>query len=302
MIDILLATYNGEAYIEEQVRSIVNQSFRDWRLLVHDDGSTDHTLEIVERLAKEDSRIVVIRDDVKKLGVARHFIYLLQYAEAPFCMFCDQDDIWLPNKIEKMYEAIKIEKQDIPQVVYSNAYLWNTERGIISDKNTLTYPKTLRQMLFLNTGIQGAASIFNQAMCHYLRQPLDCYAMHDHVLLLAGICFGEVHYLHEPLMYYRQHDKNVTGNAPGSIRRKVLLMWQNRKVPLVSRLHWEGLNAFFARFHRELSANDKQLIEVFLRLRDQSFVARLSKIVKHRFQLFDSTLLLIIKLCIRRYI
>mgnify|MGYP003295532752 len=74
MIDILLATYNGEAYIEEQVRSIVNQSFRDWRLLVHDDGSTDHTLEIVERLAKEDSRIVVIRDDVKKLGVARHFI------------------------------------------------------------------------------------------------------------------------------------------------------------------------------------------------------------------------------------
>jgi rhamnosyltransferase len=217
-------------------------------------------------------------------------------------MFCDQDDIWLPNKIEKMYEAIKIEKQDIPQVVYSNAYLWNTERGIISDKNTLTYPKTLRQMLFLNTGIQGAASIFNQAMCHYLRQPLDCYAMHDHVLLLAGICFGEVHYLHEPLMYYRQHDKNVTGNAPGSIRRKVLLMWQNRKVPLVSRLHWEGLNAFFARFHRELSANDKQLIEVFLRLREQSFVARLSEIVKHRFQLFDSTLLLIIKLCIRRYI
>ena len=103
-------------------------------------------------------------------------------------------------------------------------------------------------------------------------------------------------------MYYRQHDKNVTGNAPGSIRRKVLLMWQNRKVPLVSRLHWEGLNAFFTRFHRELSANDKQLIEVFLRLREQSFVARLSKIVKHRFLLFDSTLLLIIKLCIRRYI
>ena len=302
MIDILLATYNGEAYIEEQVQSIVNQSFKDWRLLIHDDGSTDHTMEIVERLSKEDSRIVVIRDDIKKLGVARHFIYLLKYAEAPFCMFCDQDDIWISDKIEKMYEVIKTLKQDIPQVVYSNAYLWNAEKGIISNKNTLTYPKTLRQMLFLNTGIQGAASIFNQAMYQYLQQPLECYAMHDHVLLLTAICFGKVHYLHEPLMYYRQHDKNVTGNAPGSIRKKVLLMWQNRKVPLVSRLHWEGLNAFFTRFHRELSKDDKQMIEVFLHMRQQSFFERLGKIIKHRFQIFDSTLLLIIKLCIRRYI
>ena len=122
------------------------------------------------------------------------------------------------------------------------------------------------------------------------------------VLLLAGICFGEVHYLHEPLMYYRQHDKNVTGNAPGSIQKKVLQMWQNRRVPLVSRLHWEGLNAFVTRFHRDLSTENKQLIEVFLHMRQQSFIARLREIVKHRFQLFDSTVLLIIKLCIRRYI
>ena len=302
MIDILLATYNGEAYIEEQLRSILAQSFVDWRLLVHDDGSTDHTIAIVEQLAREDARIILIRDDVKGQGAARHFIYMLQYVEADFCMFCDQDDIWLPDKIEKMYEAIAGLDQGIPQVVYSNAYLWRSDAGIISNRNTLTYPTTLRQALFLNSGVQGAAAIFNQSACGYLRQPLTSYAMHDHVLLLVAICLGRVNYLDEPLMYYRQHENNVTGHAPGSMRRKIALMWQNRQVPVVSRSHLDGLRAFFVRFHRELSSGDSRLIEVFLQLPDLNFLDRLKAIIANRFQLYDSTLLLIVKLCIRRFI
>ena len=159
MVDILMATYNGEAFVEEQVRSIVNQTYTDWRLLIHDDGSTDKTLDILHRLAHKDKRIVVIEDETSKLGVAKNFIHLVTKSSAPFCMFCDQDDIWLPNKVEKMLHAIQQYNQNIPQVLYTNAFLWNPERGIISDKNTLTYPTTIRQTLFLNTGIQGAAAI-----------------------------------------------------------------------------------------------------------------------------------------------
>lgn len=302
MIDILLATYNGAAFVEEQIRSIMAQTFTQWRLLVHDDGSTDDTIEIVERMSEEDARILLIRDEQKHMGVARHFIHMLQYVEASYCMFCDQDDVWLPHKIEKMYALIKDRRQDIPQVVYSNAYVWSPDRGIISHKNTLTYPTTLRQMLFLNTGIQGAAAMFNRLMCHYMSQPLAAYAMHDHVLLLVGICFGHVDYLHEPLMYYRQHDNNVTGHAPGSIRRKIQLLWQNRHVPLVSRLHLDGVKAFFNQFHRELSLDDWQVISAFLQMPHQCFLKRVQQILHYRFQLFDSILLLIIKLCIRRYI
>ena len=302
MIDILMATYNGGAFVEEQVRSIMIQSYVDWRLVVHDDGSTDDTWAILQQLSQEDSRIVLIEDDVHGLGVARHFIYLLQYADAPYCMFCDQDDIWLPDKVEKMYHAIDRLDQNYPQVVYSNAYLWNEGQGVISDKNTLTYPTSLRQMLFLNTGIQGAAAIFNKAMCHYLREPLDCYAMHDHVLLLAGICFGHVTYLDESLMYYRQHANNVTGHAPGSIRKKVLLMWQNRHVPLVSKIHYDGLNAFYQQWGKELKIEDKLLIEAFLQTPRQTTIQRLACIIRHGFKLFDSTALLIVKFCIRQYL
>jgi rhamnosyltransferase len=217
-------------------------------------------------------------------------------------MFCDQDDVWLPHKVEKMVHAIEQYNQGIPQVVYTNAFLWSPDRGIISDKNTLTYPTTLRQTLFLNTGIQGAAAIFNRAMCEVIEQPLSYYAMHDHVLLLAGICFGEVHYLHESLMYYRQHENNLTGNAPGSIAKKITLMWQNRNVPLVSREHYNGLKSFYEYFREGVRVDDRQVIEMFLSLPDKNCLVRLWRIVQYRFKLFDSTLFLVVKMCIRRYI
>ena len=302
MVDILMATYNGEAFLEEQVQSIINQTYREWRLLVHDDGSTDKTMEILHRLAEEDERVVVIEDGVQRLGVARNFIHLVKQSAAAYCMFCDQDDIWLPNKVEEMLSEIKQYSQDIPQVVYSNAYLWTSQKGIISDKNTLTYPTTLRQTLFLNTGIQGAAAIFNRKMCDRIGEELCFYAMHDHVLLLAGICFGEVHYLHKSLMYYRQHENNLTGNAPGSKRKKLKLMWQNRNVPLVSREHYNGLKSFYEYFREGVRVDDRQVIEMFLSLPDKNCLVRLWRIVQYRFKLFDSTLFLVVKMCIRRYI
>lgn len=302
MVDILMATYNGEAFVEEQVRSIMAQSFVDWRLLVHDDGSEDRTVAILRSLAGEDKRIVVLKDGVQRLGVAGNFIHLVSQSSAEYCMFCDQDDVWLPNKVEQMVAAIESYDQSKPQVVYSNAYLWNPEKGILSDINTLTYPTTIRQTLFLNTGIQGAASIFNRKMCEVITRPLSYYAMHDHVLLLAGICFGEVHYLHESLMYYRQHAHNLTGNAPGSIAKKIALMWENRHVRLVNRDHYEGLKAFYEVFGDEMKEQDKLLIEAFLAMPEEGFLARAYHIIQYRFQLFDSTILLLIKMCIRRYI
>ena len=302
MVDILMATYNGEAYVEEQIRSIMRQTYTDWRLLIHDDGSTDSTVRIIQTLAREDNRIRLIDDTCVHMGVARHFLHMLLYSTAPYCMFCDQDDIWLESKVEMMVNAIQSQNNARPQVVYSNAYLWNPERGILSNKNTLTYPTTMQQALFLNTGIQGAAAIFNQAMRQLLCIRLTHYAMHDHILLLLGITMGEVHYLHVPLMYYRQHSHNVTGNAPGSMRKKVALMWRNRHVPLVSRDHYEGVKAFYEQFAAQLRPADRKLIEVYLSMPDKGFFSRVRLVCKYHFQLFDSTILLLIKMSIRKFI
>lgn len=297
-----MTTYNGEAFVEEQIRSIISQSYSDWRLLIRDDGSEDNTATIIQSFAQTDYRIQIITHPNTHLGVAQNFMHLVSCSSAPYCMFCDQDGVWLPNKVEKMVSHIHQLDNNIPQVVYSNAYLWSPEQGIIADRNTLTYPTTLQQMLFLNTGIQGAAAIFNRPMCDLLRQPLSTYAMHDHALLLAGICFGQVHYIHQPLMYYRQHNNNLTGNAPGSMWNKFLQLHKNRHITVVSREHYNGVKAFYEHFQQLLHKEEKLILEHYLLLPNYNFLKRLSEVSRARFQLFDSTLLLLAKMCIRRYI
>jgi len=107
-IDILLSTYNGEQYLRNQIESIINQTYKNWRLLIRDDGSQDKTIEILEYyLRKHKDKIVLIEDGQKHLGASKSFFRLLGYSDAKYIMFCDQDDVWLPYKIEKTYNKMK---------------------------------------------------------------------------------------------------------------------------------------------------------------------------------------------------
>lgn len=301
MVDILLATYNGGKYLKEQIESIVSQLDKNWRLLIHDDGSNDNTIEIIQYFTEKEKKIIHVNDGIKGLGVVGNFLHLLRFSDADFLMFCDQDDIWLSEKIKIMHEGIKNRNNEIPQAVFSNAYLWSETKGIISNKNTLTYPYKLEELLFLNSGIQGAASIFNKKTKELMLKPLDHYAMHDHLLVLAATTFGEVDYIDRPLMYYRQHAENVTGNAPGSLKNKFLLLKKNSSVPVVDKKHYNGLKAFYEAFCEEIPAGKKRIIEVFLELPTKRPFIRVILILKYRFKLFNSTLLLLLKMCFRRF-
>src|SRR5690606_23984523 len=116
----LMATYNGAAYIGEQIGSLQAQTFSNWKLLIHDDGSTDGTLAVIAGFCAKDSRIQVLNDGVKTGGAAANFLHLLRYTESDIVMLCDQDDIWLPEKISTM--LIELGTIDGPALVYANAY------------------------------------------------------------------------------------------------------------------------------------------------------------------------------------
>ncbi|MDE5403739.1 glycosyltransferase [Bacteroides xylanisolvens] len=102
-IAILMATYNGECYLNYQIESIMGQSFEDWTLYIRDDGSSDSTVEIVREYCKKDSRIMLVDDEIKHRGAKKSFIWLLENIHSEYYMFSDQDDIWLPHKIESTY-------------------------------------------------------------------------------------------------------------------------------------------------------------------------------------------------------
>ena len=100
---ILMATYNGEKYLKEQIDSILNQTYKNWRLIIHDDNSTDNTLNLIkEYVEKYPEKIILIDDDISTGGAKENFAYLLNKIDDNFdyIMFSDQDDVWFENKIE----------------------------------------------------------------------------------------------------------------------------------------------------------------------------------------------------------
>ena len=122
MIDILLSAYNGQKFIKEQIDSIIGQTIGDWRLLISDDCSTDGTLDVLATF-REDSRIELVSQNVKYGSARDNFLNLLNYASGDYVMFCDQDDVWLPDKIEVtlrlMEELERANGSDIPLLVLS---------------------------------------------------------------------------------------------------------------------------------------------------------------------------------------
>lgn len=299
MIDILMATYNGGQYIEAQILSVIAQDYREWRLLVHDDGSTDDTVAVVRRISALDERIVLIDDGVNGLGAGANFLHLLQYSKAPLLMFCDQDDIWFSNKISLMLAHANHLQVDKPAVLYSNAYVWNPTAGI-KGLATLTFPESLQSFLFLNSGVQGCVALFNSSLKNRLLEWKDDCAMHDHLLQLYALSFGSTAYLHVPLMLYRNHANNVTGKTQTRLL-SIDRFLEHRRIPIVHSKHYVTVEAFSDMYHHELSPNIRSVIINYLSMKNKGFIGRLINVFRYQFKLYESTWLLVAKLFTRPY-
>ena len=111
-IDILLATYNGEKYLKEQIDSILQQSYENISLIISDDCSKDSTTQILKEYEKKDSRIKLVIQP-HNLGVVKNIEFLLKQVQSEYYMLADQDDVWLKEKVEKSFEKLKSENADL---------------------------------------------------------------------------------------------------------------------------------------------------------------------------------------------
>ena len=221
-IAILLATYNGALYIREQIDSLLSQTFTDWHLYIHDDGSTDDTIAIIRALINEHPQKITLLEYPSQGGACRNFLSLLEAVEAPYYMFCDQDDVWMPTKIETTYARLKtLEQQqpDIPLLVHSDLTLTDACLNVIDDsfvrnqRIKLAAIKTYEDYAATNT-VTGCTTLFNQQAKACIRQPYDKAIMHDAWLCLSVVAQGGlVDFIDEPLVKYRQHDNNTLGST-----------------------------------------------------------------------------------------
>ena len=219
-VDILMATYNGERFVGEQIESIQAQTYGNWRLLVSDDCSADGTLDVVRRYAAEDERIRIVSEDVRHGGAKENFFALMAKSESPYVMFCDQDDVWLPEKVEKSLAAMRaLENEhgaDTPLLVFCDMKVVDSELNVIHEsfeKSSHFDPNRLafRQLLAHNVAA-GCCMILNKPLLEICRRANgDCVAMHDWWAMLAASAFGQISFIDEPLSLYRQHGTNEVG-------------------------------------------------------------------------------------------
>lgn len=213
-VDIILATYNGAAYIEAQLNSLLLQTYTHWRLLVRDDGSKDNTVELVRRYSQKHPQIQLIEDGDGNLGFNQNFFRLIQAATSPYISICDQDDVWLPEKLMLGVNAMKAMETPgtIPALVHSDAIIVDSHLNVIAehwigDRGTV---EGLNGIAFANS-VQGASVVFNQALKQLaLTTPLK--APYDYHLALIAVLKGKRQYIPQALLKYRQHNNNAIGS------------------------------------------------------------------------------------------
>ena len=173
MIAVLLSTYNGENYIAEQIDSLLSQTFKDTRIFIRDDNSTDRTgLIIDEYVSKYPNKIKRVDKDGNNLGCGQSFMRLLENTQADYYMYCDQDDYWLPEKVEISYNKIKqIESEnnadDKPVVVFSDAIIVDENLSVLydslweSNNRNPEYAKSFYKCAVYRQAALGCTMIFN---------------------------------------------------------------------------------------------------------------------------------------------
>lgn len=219
MINILMSTYNGATFLHQQIDSIINQTYTNWRLIIRDDGSSDATRTIIESYAlSHPDKIVIVDKGTSNLGSTKSFERLLDFVESDYFMFSDQDDIWRADKIENtLLEMNRIETlygKNIPIMVCSDAQCIDTNGNMICPSFFLSqkFIDTTKRdidLLALNV-VQGSTALMNRKVLDYVR-PFPKYVIHDQWIAVITAHYGKVSYLHEQLLLYRQHGHNVLG-------------------------------------------------------------------------------------------
>ena len=270
-IHILLSTYNGEQFLAEQIQSIQQQTVQDWKLLIRDDGSTDRTREIIREFVAQDSRIHWINEnESKNLGVIKSFHNLAQFEEADVYFFSDQDDVWLPQKLELSLAEARKYPAEMPLLVYMDLTVVNQDLEVLSSsmiRSQSGHANTeLVQELTENT-VTGGVAMANHALIQLWDQTEDIL-MHDWYLALLATAFGKLVYIDQSGELYRQHEHNVLGARTWSKRIRKWL-----RPSLLFRMYWDLIKksqqqaAFL--LDMPLSAEKRELVAAYVTILDQ---------------------------------
>ena len=223
LVSVVMATYNGEAFIAAQIDSVLSQSYDAVELIICDDGSSDKTLEIVE-LYKNEHPCITLYQNSENLGFVKNFEKGICLSKGQYIALCDQDDIWECDKLKIQMDALvkeELASSLIPVMVHSNLCMVDVQNRMQHDSYFKFKKYTLKETKDLGhivgpSGVMGNTILFNQALKEKILPFPDCLLFHDQWIALVNEVCGKRVTLDQPLVRYRIHSKN-TSNTKKSL-------------------------------------------------------------------------------------
>lgn len=292
-VDILMSTYNGSAYLTEQLESLLAQTYSHWRLLVKDDGSSDETVAILESFQDAHvDRVQILSLDPGQ-GACGSFSQLLEHASAPYVMFCDQDDVWKPEKIALSLEAMRGAElkhgADTPLLIYSDLELVDQELKPLAASfwqfQHIDPERVQLSQLLLENVVTGCTTMLNAPLRSAVLPVSESAVMHDWWIAMVASVSGRLICIPQATILYRQHGRNDVGASRYSlaslIKRHIFGDGLARYARLNQSRNAQNL-AFYARFAQSLSEDESRVMQTVLALNDVSLVRRAHALVRLR--------------------
>ncbi len=294
-VAVLLSTYNGSEYLSEQLDSLFQQSYSNFVLVIRDDGSQDDTAEILQQYSLSYPQQIHLLDESagqRNLGAAGSFSFLVKYVlenksqlgmEEAYMFFCDQDDVWFPQKMEKELYCMQQAESgtgngDVPVLVHSELQVVDDNMNQIAESFTRYQGLETDRNGFCNLAISnlvtGCTALINEALARRALPVPATAIMHDWWLAMVATAFGELVFIDEALVHYRQHGRNTIGAkehkqvqlSDKTVLQRLFSFQLNEHLLEVA----EQASAFLDRFGQDLSPHERKGLQLASRMNSRT--------------------------------
>jgi len=293
LVEIVLATHNGEKYLEEQLDSLLGQSYNNILITIRDDNSSDNTRNILKNYKSLYPKTIrLFWNDSEAEGPIENFSTLISIAKASYIMLCDQDDVWFPDKVsvsaKRIFELEKKYGKNYPLLVHTDLEVVdsNLDKKFESflDFSKLNPENVRLNNLLVQNVITGCTLIINQSLRdNCIPIPKEA-AMHDWWISLVAMVIGKIDFIPSQTIMYRQHVKNILGAKPGKLTittfiKKTSQILFTRKGINDWDMYFKQAKALINSIGEKIPDEKKLILLEFVQLRNHNFLLRRYKLV-----------------------
>ena len=284
-----MATYNGEKYVTEQLDSLINQTYKNFKVIICDDCSTDNTMDILRKYESNYPNLFQVYQNEKNSTSAKYnFMDMMIQYKDDYVMLCDQDDVWMPDKIEVTFKAMKdteaIYGKDASILVHTDAVVTDSNLNKIDSslKHMIGAPKQINSLkvLCLQNHVTGCTLMYNKALAAHLLRPIGYFVMHDWLIAIIANCFGKIIYVDKSTLFYRQHSDNSMGaKNVNSLEYKINKIIHGKYVTQALFEAYAQCKTFLDMYYSILDDSQKDILETYSKMSTMNKLSRVKLMI-----------------------